>query len=104
MAKRFDTEPEDLGDESNISSLLSKQLEQKIGLLERRIRELETKISATLNDPAFRNRINTDSESWQNNKNALGRIAGTLKSMDLGDMGRLKISKDLKARLDDDVN
>lgn len=104
MKKRFDTEPDTPGDESDIDPLLGKQLEQKVGALERRIRELETKISATLNDPAFRNRIDTDSESWQNNKNALGRIAGTLKSMDLGDIGRLKISKDLKARLDDDVN
>ena len=100
MAKRFDTEPDTPGDESEIESLASKQLQQKVGALERRVRELETKISATLNDPAFRNRIDTDSESWQKNENALGRIAGTLKSMEIG---RLKITQDLKARLDDDV-
>lgn len=100
MAKRFDTEPDTPGDESEIESLASKQLQQKVGALERRVRELETKISATLNDPAFRNRIDTDSESWQKNENALGRIAGTLKSMEIG---RLKVTQDLKARLDDDV-
>ena len=100
MTKRFDTEPDTPGDESEIESLASKQLQQKVGALERRVRELETKISATLNDPAFRNRIDTDSESWQKNENALGRIAGTLKSMEIG---RLKITQDLKARLDDDV-
>jgi hypothetical protein len=99
MTKRFDTEPENLGDESNISSLLSKQLEQKIGLLEKRIRELETKISVTLNDPAFRNRIDTDSQSWQSNKNALGRIAGTIKSPNIDWM-----TQDLTNRLDDDVS
>ena len=100
MTKRFDTEPDTPGDESEIESLASKQLQQKVGALERRVRELETKISATLNDPAFRNRIDTDSESWQKNENALGRIAGTLKSMEIG---RLKVTQDLKARLDDDV-
>lgn len=104
MKKRFDTEPDQPGDESSIDPMLGKQLEQKVGALERRIRELETKISATLNDPAFKNRIDTDSESWQNNKNALGRIAGTLKSMGISDLDQFKTSKNLKARLDDDVS
>jgi len=100
MTKRFDTEPDTPGDESEIESSISKQLRQKIRVLESRILELETKISSTLNNPAFKNRIDTDSEAWQKNENALGRIAGTLKSMDVG---RLKITQDLKARLDDDV-
>lgn len=101
MTKRFDTEPDTPGDDSDIDSLLGKQLEQKVGALEKRIRELETKISVTLNDPAFKNRIDTDTESWKNNENALGRLAGTLNSTNIG---RLKITPDLKARLDDDVN
>jgi len=100
MTKRFDTEPDTPGDESEIESSISKQLQQKIKVLESRILKLETKISSTLNNPAFKNRIDTDSEAWQKNENALGRIAGTLKSMDVG---RLKITQDLKARLDDDV-
>lgn len=100
MAKRFDTEPDTPGDESEIESLISKQLEQKIGALEARLRNLETKISTTLNDPAFKNRIDTDSDAWQKNENALGRIAGTLKSMTIG---KLKITQDLRSRLDDDL-
>ena len=100
MTKRFDTEPDTPGDESEIESLVSKQLQQKVRALENRLHDLETKISTTLNDPEFKNRIDTDSESWQKNENALGRIAGTLKSMEIG---RLKVTQDLKARLDDDV-
>jgi len=100
MAKRFDTEPDTPGDESEIESLASKQLEQKISVLEARLRNLETKISVTLNDPAFKNRIDTDSDAWQKNENALGRIAGTLKSMNIG---KLKITQDLKSRLDEDL-
>lgn len=99
MTKRFDTEPDNLGDEPEINSLLSKQLEQKIGILEKRIRELETKISVTLNDPAFRNRIDTDTTSWQNNANALGRIAGTLKPQNVD-----WLTQNLTNRLDDDVS
>ncbi len=100
MAKRFDTEPDTPGDESEIESLASKQLEQKISVLEARLRNLETKISVTLNDPAFKNRIDTDSDAWQKNENALGRIAGTLKSMNIG---KLKITQDLRSRLDEDL-
>lgn len=100
MGKRFETDPETPGDESEIETLTSKQLQQKVRALENRLHDLETKISTTLNDPAFKNRIDTDSDAWQKNENALGRIVGTLKSMDIG---RLKITQDLKARLDDDV-
>ncbi len=100
MTKRFNTEPETPGDEVEIESLVSKQLQQKVSALEDRLRSLEAKLSTALNDPAFRNRIDTDSESWQKNENALGRIAGTLKSIEIG---RLKVASDLKARLDDDV-
>ena len=99
MTKRFDTEPDNLGDEPEINSLLSKQLEQKIGILEKRIRELETKIFVTLNDPAFRNRIDTDSTSWQNNANTLGRIAGILKPQNID-----WLTQNLTDRLDDDVS
>ncbi len=100
MTKRFDTEPDDLSNEIEIESITSRQLQQKVSILEERLRRLETKISATLNDPAFKNRIDTDSTAWQKNENALGRIAGTLKSIE---MDKLKVSPDLKARLDDDV-
>ncbi len=100
MAKRFDTEPDTPGDESEIESLASKQLQQKVRALENRLHDLETKISTTFNDPVFKNRIDTDSDAWQKNENALGRIAGTIKSIDLG---RLKITQDLRARLDEDL-
>jgi len=100
MAKRFETEPETPGEDVIGESLLGKQLQQKVAQLESKIRDLESKISATLNDPAFKNRIDTDSESWRKNENALGNIAGTLKSENIG---RLQLSQELRKRLEDDV-
>ncbi len=100
MTKRFETEPDTPGDEIDTESLLTKQLQQKIGLLESKMRDIESKLSSVLSDPAFGTRFNIDDESWRKNENALGSIAGTLKSENIG---RLRISQELRDRLDDDV-
>ncbi len=94
MAKKFDTEPDTPGDEGELESLLGKQLQQKIALLESRIKELETKIANALVDPAFKASIDKDDLSWIKNEKSLGRIAGTIPSPIIG----------LKERLDDDVS
>jgi len=107
MAKRFETEPDTPGDEIDAASLLSKQLQQKIGLLESKIRDLEGKLNDISKDPAFRTGVNMDDVSWKNNQGSLGSIAGTLERTPLvnesHNIGRLRISDELKARLDDDI-
>lgn len=94
MAKKFDTEPETPGDDDELESLLGKQLQQKIALLESRIKELEANIAKTIVDPAFRASIDKDDLSWIKNEKSLGRIAGTIPNPIIG----------LKERLDDDVS
>lgn len=94
MAKKFDTEPATPGDDNELESLLGKQLQQKIALLESRIKDLETKIANTLVDPAFKVSIDKDDLSWIKNEKSLGRIAGTIPSPIIG----------LKERLDDDAS
>lgn len=94
MAKKFDTEPDTPGDDGELESLLGKQLQQKIALLESRIKELETKIANTLVDPAFKASIDPDDLSWIKNEKSLGRIAGTIPNPIIR----------LKERFDDDAS
>jgi hypothetical protein len=107
MVKRFETEPDTPGENIEAESLLAKQLQQKIGLLESKLRDLEGKLNDISKDPAFATRVNMDDVSWKNNQGSLGSIAGTLERTPLvnesNNIGRLRISDELKARLDDDI-
>jgi len=94
MAKKFDTDPATPGDDDAIDSITRQQIEQKIAMLESRIRELESKISNSLVEPAFQSIIDKDDTSWMKNEKSLGRIAGVI---------RAPIIK-MKERLDNDVN
>lgn len=101
MTKRFDTEPDTPGDESELDSLLGKQLQQKISLLEARIKELEAKISVAVVDPAFRKAIDPDDVAWIKNEKSLGRIAGTVPNPIIG---LKKLLDEDKRFLDDDAS
>ena len=107
MAKRFETEPDTPGEDIGTESLLAKQLQQKIGLLESKIRSIEGQLNDISRDPAFVTRVNMDEVSWVNNEGSLGSIAGTLERTPLMDgtknIGRLRMTDELKARLDDDI-
>ena len=107
MTKRFETEPDTPGDEIAADSLLAKQLQQKIGLLESKLRDIEGKLNDISKDPAFTTRVNMDDVSWVNNEGSLGSIAGTLERTPLingtKNIGRLRMTDELKARLDDDI-
>lgn len=94
MAKRFDTEPDTPGDEAEINELLSTQLQQKVALLEMKIRELESKIAESFANPAFKAGLDPDDTSWMKNEKSLGRIAGTIPGPVIG----------LEKRLNDDVS
>lgn len=94
MAKRFDTEPATPGDENEIESLLVKQIEKKISLLESRILELESKLKAKFPDSPIMNMPDQTNTDWLNNEKSLGRIAGIIPSPFIS----------LRERLDDDVN
>jgi hypothetical protein len=107
MTKRFETEPDTPGDDIADDSLLAKQLQQKIGLLESKLRDIEGKLNDISKDPAFATRVNMDDVSWVNNEGSLGSIAGTLERTPLingtKNIGRLRMTDELKARLDDDI-
>ncbi|MCG3772964.1 MAG: hypothetical protein JW384_04189 [Nitrosomonadaceae bacterium] len=107
MTKRFETEPDTPGDEIAADSLLAKQLQQKIGLLESKLRDIEGKLNDISKDPAFATRVNMDDVSWVNNEGSLGSISGTLERTPLingtKNIGRLRMTDELKARLDDDI-
>jgi len=107
MTKRFETEPDTPGDEIETESLLAKQLQQKIGLLESKLRDIEGKLNDISKDPAFATRVNMDDVSWVNNEGSLGSIAGTLERTPLingtKSIGRLRMTDELKARLNDDI-
>lgn len=107
MTKRFETEPDTPGDEIAAESLLAKQLQQKIGLLESKLRDIEGKLNDISKDPAFATRVNMDDVSWVNNEGSLGSIAGTLERTPLingtKNIGRLRMTDELKTRLDDDI-
>ena len=107
MTKRFETEPDTPGDEIETESLLAKQLQQKIGLLESKLRDIEGKLNDISKDPAFATRVNMDDVSWVNNEGSLGSIAGTLERTPLingtKNIGRLRMTDELKTRLDDDI-
>jgi len=94
MAKKFDTEPDTPGDDGEIESLIERQLQQKIALLELKIKDLEAKIDKTLANPAFKTGFDPDDLSWIKNEKSLGRIAGTIPNPIIG----------LKERLDDDAS
>jgi len=107
MTKRFETEQDTPGDDIAADSLLAKQLQQKIGLLESKLRDIEGKLNDISKDPAFATRVNMDDVSWKNNQGSLGSIAGTLERTPLvnesRNIGRLKMTDELKARLNDDI-
>ncbi len=107
MTKRFETEPDTPGEDIETDSLLAKQLQQKIGLLESKIRSIEGQLNDISRDPAFVTRVNMDEVSWINNEGSLGSIAGTLERTPLMDgtknIGRLRMTDELKARLDNDI-
>jgi len=104
MGKKFDTEPETPGEDFIIpDSIVRNQLIERIRLLENRISGMEKKISDALNDPAFKNRVDTDSESWQKTENALGRIAGTIKSLGgWPDISELRATREIRERVSED--
>ena len=94
MAKRFDTEPDTPGDDDGINALVTTQLQQKIAILESKIKELESKIAATVAASAFKSGLNPDDTTWMKNEKSLGRIAGTIPDPVIG----------LEKRLEDDVS
>lgn len=107
MTKRFETEPDTPGEDIAADSLLAKQLQQKIGLLESKIRSIEGQLNDISRDPAFVMRVNMDEVSWVNNEGSLGSIAGTIERTPLmneaKNIGRLRMTDELKARLDNDI-
>jgi len=107
MTKRFETEPDTPGEDIAADSLLAKQLQQKIGLLESKIRSIEGQLNDISRDPAFVTRVNMDEVSWVNNDGSLGSIAGTIERTPLmneaKNIGRLRMTDELKARLDNDI-
>jgi len=100
MDRKFDTEPATPGEDMEmLESIVRSQLIDRVRVLEDRIGKMEKQISDALNDPAFKNRVDTDSESWQKNEHALGRIAGTLKSMgEWPEIGDLRAVRETRKR------
>ena len=94
MAKRFDTEPDTPGDDDGINALITTQLQQKIAVLESKIKELESKIAATIAASALKSGLKPDDTAWLKNEKSLGRIAGTIPDPVIG----------LEKRLEDDVS
>lgn len=94
MPKRFDTEPDTPGDDSELDALSTSPLEAKLRMLEAKIAELEDKIAKTMANPAFRNGLDPNDASWIRNEKSLGRIAGTIPAPIIT----------LEQRLEDDVS